>query len=138
MQLNTLSVHQLSELLEKKELSSLELTSAYLDRISQVEGTIRAFVTVTNEEAIKQTKAIDEMRARGEKISPLTGIPMAIKDDICTDGIKTTCASKILYNYIPPFDAAAVERLKKAGAVLVGKTNMDEFSMGSSTENSGF
>lgn len=138
MQLNTLSINQLSELIEKKELSCLEITSAYLERISQVEDTIKAFVTVTKEEALEQAKAIDEKRSRGEKLSPLAGIPMAIKDDICTEGIKTTGASKILYNYLPPFDAAVVERLKKAGAVLVGKTNMDEFSMGSSTENSGF
>ncbi|MDX9871075.1 MAG: Asp-tRNA(Asn)/Glu-tRNA(Gln) amidotransferase subunit GatA [Clostridia bacterium] len=138
MQLNTLSVHQLSELMEKKAVSSVEITDAYLERISQVEDKIQAFVTLVKEEALEQAKAIDEKRSRGEALSPLAGIPMAIKDDICTAGIKTTCASKILYNYIPPADATVVERLKKAGSILVGKANMDEFSMGSSTENSGF
>lgn len=138
MQLHTLSVHQLSELMEKKELSSLEITSAYLGRIGQVDDTIRAFVTVTKAEALEQAKAVDDKRSRGEELSPLAGIPMAVKDDICTGGIKTSCASKILHNYIPPVDAAVVEMLKKAGSVLVGKANMDEFSMGSSTEYSGF
>jgi len=138
MELTALSVHRLSELMEKKELSSLEITGAYLGRIAQVEGSVRAFITVTQEEALAQAKAIDEKRARGEVLSPLAGVPMAVKDDICTGGVKTTCASKILYNYIPPADATVVERLKKAGAVLAGKTNMDEFSFGFSTENSGF
>lgn len=138
MQLHTLSVHQLSELMEKKEVSSEELTKAHLERISQVEDEIRAFVTVTKEDALAQAKEVDEKRARGEKLSFLAGIPMAIKDNICTEGVKTTCASKILYNYIPPCDATVAERLKRAGAVLMGKCNMDEFAMGSSTENSGF
>ena len=138
MQLNTLSVHKLSELMEKKEISSLELTKTYLERISQVDDGIRAFVTVTKEEALAQAEAIDQKRARGEELSPLAGIPMAVKDNICTAGIKTTCASKILFNYIPPLDATVVERLKRADTILLGKTNMDEFAMGSSTENSGF
>lgn len=138
MQLHTLTVHQLSELINKKEVSSLELTKTYLERIGQIEDEIHAFVTVTEEEALTQSKVIDEKRARGEELSPLAGIPLAVKDNICTAGIKTTCASKMLYNYIPPADATVVERLKRAGSVLVGKTNMDEFGMGSSTENSGF
>lgn len=138
MKLHTLSAHQLSGLMERKEVSSKEVTGAYLERISQVEDNIRAFVTVTNEEALAQADAVDEKRARGEKLSPLAGIPMAIEDNICTDGVKTTCASRMLYNYIPPFDASVVKRLKGAGAVLVGKCNMDEFAMGSTEENSGF
>lgn len=138
MQLNTLTVHQLSELMAQKKVSCLELTSTCLEHISQAEGDIQAFVTVTKEEALAQARIIDEKRMRGEELSPLAGIPMAVKDNICTAGIKTTCASKILNNYIPPADAVAVERLKRAGSILIGKTNMDEFGMGYSTENSGF
>lgn len=138
MQLHTLSVHQLSELMEKKEVSSEELTRFHLERINQVEDELQAFVTITKEEALAQARAVDEKRARGEKLSLLAGIPMALKDNICTLGVKTTCASKILYNFIPPYDAGVAERLKRADAVLIGKCNMDEFAMGSSTENSGF
>jgi aspartyl-tRNA(Asn)/glutamyl-tRNA(Gln) amidotransferase subunit A len=138
MQLHTLPVHQLSELMEKKEISCEELTRSYLKRIGEMEEDIRAFVTVTKEEALTQARAVDEKRARGELLGPLAGIPMAIQDNICTEGVKTTCASEILYNFIPPYDATVAERLKKAGAVLMGKCNLDEFGMGSSTENSGF
>lgn len=138
MRLNTLSVHELSELMTKEEVSSLEITGACLERIRQVEDDIKAFVTVTAEEALQQAREIDAKRSRGEELAPLAGIPLAVKDDLCTAGIKTTCASQILHNYIPPADAAVVQRLKQAGAVLVGKTNMDEFSLGSSTRNSGF
>ncbi|AQS59493.1 Asp-tRNA(Asn)/Glu-tRNA(Gln) amidotransferase subunit GatA [Desulforamulus ferrireducens] len=138
MQLNRLSVHQLSELLKKNEISSEEITKDYLQHIDQVEDDIKAFVTVTGEDALAQARSVDEKRSRGEELSPLAGIPMAITDNICTKGIKTTCASQILYNFVPPYDATVTERLKGAGAVLLGKCNMDEFAMGSSTENSGF
>lgn len=138
MQLHTLPVHQLGELMERKEVSSEELTRAYLDRVSQVEDEIKAFVTVTKEEALAQAGAVDQKRARGEELSGLAGIPMALQDNICTEGVKTTCASKMLYNFIPPCDAAVADRLKRAGAVLMGKCNMDEFAMGASTGNSGF
>lgn len=138
MELYTLTVHQLSELLEKKEVSSLELTQGYLDRINKMDKELQAFVTVTEEEALAQARLIDEKRMQGEELSSLAGIPMAVQDNICTGGVKTTCASKILNHYIPPTDATAIDRLKKAGSILIGKSNMDEFGMGSSTENSAF
>jgi len=138
MQLHTLPVHQLKELMEKKELSSEELTKIYLERISRVEDEIKAFVTVTKDAALAQARAVDEKRARGQELSPLAGIPVAVSDNICTEGIKTTCASRMLYNFIPPYDAAVVQKLKKADAILVGKCNIDEFGMGFSTESSAF
>lgn len=138
MQLDTLTVHRLSELLEKKEISSLELTQNYLERIHQIDNDLQAFVTVTKDEALAQARLMDEKRLRGEELSPLAGIPMTIQDTICTAGVKTTCASKMLHHYIPPADATVVDRLKKAGSVLIGKSNLDEFGMGSSTENSAF
>lgn len=138
MRLYNLSVFQLSELMEKKELSSEELTNAYFERISQVESETKAFVTLSKETALTQARDVDQKRARGEELSPLAGIPMAMDDNICTEGIKTTCASKMLYNFIPPYDATVAERLKGAGAILMGKCNIDEFGMGTSTENSAF
>jgi aspartyl-tRNA(Asn)/glutamyl-tRNA(Gln) amidotransferase subunit A len=138
MKLHTLSVHQLCELMEKKEVSSEELTKACLERVDKVENDIRAFITIAKEEALTQARAVDEKRMQGEVLNPLAGIPMAVSDNICTKGIKTTCASEMLNNYVSPYDASAVERLKEAGTVLLGKCNMDEFSMGSSTENSRF
>lgn len=134
MQLHTLTVQQLSQLLERKEVSSLELTKAYLDRIIQLDGDTGAFVAVAKESALTHAQAVDEKRSRGEELSSLAGIPMAVGDNICTEGIKTTCGSKILHNFIPPYDAAVCKRLKKADAVLLGKCNLQEFSMGSSTE----
>jgi aspartyl-tRNA(Asn)/glutamyl-tRNA(Gln) amidotransferase subunit A len=138
MELHTLPVHQLSELMGKKELSSEELTRTYLERISQVEDEIKAFVTVTEDVALAQARAVDEKRARGRELSPLAGIPMTVNDNICTKGVKTTCASQMLYNFIPPYDAAVIERLKNADSVLIGKCNMDEFGMGASTGDSAF
>ncbi|MCR4442560.1 MAG: Asp-tRNA(Asn)/Glu-tRNA(Gln) amidotransferase subunit GatA [Peptococcaceae bacterium] len=138
MSLTSLTAHELGELLNKREISSVELTKAYLRRIEEVDDQVRAFLTVTGDLALKQAAETDEKRARGEKLPPLAGIPMAMKDNMCTKGIKTTCASRILYNFIPPYDAAVTERLLAAGAVLLGKCNLDEFAMGSSTENSGF
>jgi len=138
MLLYSLLIHQLSELMEQKEISSVELTEAYFERISQVENEIRAFITLVKEKALTQASEVDKKRALGEKLSPLAGIPMAMDDNICTEGVRTTCASKILGNFIPPYDATVAERLKSAGAILIGKCNMDEFGMGSSTENSAF
>ncbi|HZE87375.1 MAG TPA: amidase, partial [Methylomirabilota bacterium] len=107
--------------LKQKTFSSVELTKAYLERIKQVESKVNAFVTVTEEEALQNAKAADEKLAKGEK-SALLGIPLSIKDNFSTSGIRTTASSKVLENYIPPFDATVVKRLKEAGIVLLGKT----------------
>lgn len=127
-----------SESLRRSEYSSKELTEAYISEIEQKDGELGAFITVTAERAMLDATEIDRKRASGEELSPLAGIPFAIKDNVCTKGVKTTCASKMLGEYVPPYDAAVSEKLKSAGAVLLGKTNMDEFAMGSTTENSAF
>jgi len=132
-----LTIHEAHQLLKKRELSSLELTKAVLERVHQVEDKVRSFVTVTEDVALAQARQNDE-RIKAGKLSPLTGIPALIKDNMCTKGVKTTCSSKMLGNFVPPYDATVVERLKAAGMVMVGKGNMDEFAMGSSTENSAF
>ena len=133
-----MTLKEVSDKLRNKEISSVELTEKTFERILEVEPKVDAFLTLTKESAICAAKKVDEKIAKGEKISPLAGIPMAIKDNICTDGIRTTCGSKILDNFIPPYNATAAAKLFEAGAVMVGKTNMDEFAMGSSTENSGY
>lgn len=126
---------ELSRALEAKKISSEELTLTYLDRIAKFNDQLNAFITVTRESAIAEAKAADQRRASGN-VTPLTGIPLAHKDIFCTSGIKTSCGSKMLDNFIAPYDATVVERFKQAGTVLLGKTNMDEFAMGSSNENS--
>lgn len=135
--LHHLTAHDARELLDEKQVTSVELTQAVLDRIEDVEERVKAFVTVTPELALEQAQAADDAIAEG-KSGPLTGIPMQLKDNICTRGVATTCSSRMLENFIPPYDAHVTERLKEAGAVLVGKGNLDEFAMGSSTENSAF
>ena len=137
MKLYELTIQEAHRLLKNKEISSEELTRTILERIQGVEDRVDAFITVAADEALHQAKEADQKIAQG-RCEPLTGIPLAIKDVICTRGMRTTCGSKILENFIPPYDATVIGSLKKAGAVIVGKSNMDEFAMGSSTENSGY
>ncbi len=137
MTLYRLTVHEAHELLRRREISSLELTESVLEKIEASDQEIKAYITTTPEVALEQASQADERIAAGD-ISPLTGIPMAIKDNICTKGALTTCGSRILESFVPPYDSTVVERLREEGSVLVGKTNMDEFAMGSSTEHSAF
>ena len=137
MSLHRLTIHQAHELLRQREVSAVELTESVLARIDGCDPEIKAYITVTPEVALEQAARADERIAKGDA-GPLTGIPVAIKDNMCTRGVRTSCGSRILENFSPPYTATAVERLFDEGAVLVGKTNMDEFAMGSSTEHSGF
>ncbi|HEY5595458.1 MAG TPA: Asp-tRNA(Asn)/Glu-tRNA(Gln) amidotransferase subunit GatA [Nitrospiria bacterium] len=138
MDLTRLTIHELHEQLKNHETTSRALTRLVLDRVTSVEPRLRAYTTVTPDAALAQAEASDQWLQSGRPVYPLTGIPIALKDNLCTKGIRTTCSSKILENFIPPYDATVVGRLKEAGAVFIGKTNMDEFAMGSSTENSAF
>ncbi len=137
-ELYELTIAEAGELLRRREISSVELTRAHLERIRAVEDKVKAFTLITDDLALKQAQEADRRFAHGETVSPLTGIPVAIKDVICTKGITTTCGSRMLENFKPPFDATVMERLNAAGIVMLGKTNMDEFAMGSSTEHSAF
>jgi len=138
MELYNMTAFELSKQLEDKKISSQELTSAVFDRIEAVEDKVEAYVTLNKENALTQAKQIDEKRANGEALSPLAGIPVGIKDNICTKGLLTTCSSKMLENFVPPYNATVMDKLEKEGIVVTGKLNMDEFAMGSSTENSYF
>lgn len=137
MNLHELTITEAHRLLKQKEIASQELTRAVLNRIEAVDQKVDAYITVAGEMAMEDARRADQAISQG-KLSPLTGIPLAVKDLICTKGLLTTCASRILGDYIPPYDATVAAKLKAAGAVIVGKTNMDEFAMGSSNEHSGF
>jgi aspartyl-tRNA(Asn)/glutamyl-tRNA(Gln) amidotransferase subunit A len=137
-ELHGLTVHEAHELLKQRKISSRELTKSVLKRISEIEGKVHACVTIVEDIALKEAENVDNYLKTAHEITPLTGIPTLIKDVICTKGIRTTCSSKMLENFLPPYDATVIEKLKTQKAVIVGKTNMDEFAMGSSTEHSAF
>lgn len=132
------TLFELSNGLAAKEFSSVEVTKAYLDAIESKEPDVKAYLTVDAEGALATAKDVDEQRMQGRSLSPLAGIPAGIKDNICTRGLRTTCASKMLAEFRPPYDASVIEKLKQSSYVLLGKLNMDEFAMGSTTENSYF
>lgn len=138
MELYQMTIHELHEKLLNKEVSAKEITDSVFLRIEEVEDKVKSYLTVTKEIALEQARLADEKIAAGEKVGPLAGIPTAIKDVMCTRGVRTTCGSKILDNFIPVYTSTAVQNLFDEGIVMTGKTNMDEFAMGSSTENSGF
>ncbi|HIE54078.1 MAG TPA: Asp-tRNA(Asn)/Glu-tRNA(Gln) amidotransferase subunit GatA, partial [Chromatiaceae bacterium] len=137
MDLTNLTLTELRTALQNGETTSTAVTEAMLNRIIEKDNDIQSYLTLTDELALAQAQAADERRARGED-TPLLGIPLAVKDMICTKGVETTAGSKILEGFVPPYDAFVVRKLREAGAVILGKTNTDEFAMGSSTENSAY
>ncbi|MFZ5877704.1 MAG: Asp-tRNA(Asn)/Glu-tRNA(Gln) amidotransferase subunit GatA [Nitrospirota bacterium] len=136
--LHGLTIHEARALLAARTISSRELLESVEARVAAVEPEVHAYLSLTRDLARAQADEADRRLRAGESVTPLTGVPVALKDNMCVSGVKTTCASKILEGFVPPYDAAVVARLRAAGAVFMGKTNMDEFAMGSSTENSAF
>jgi aspartyl-tRNA(Asn)/glutamyl-tRNA(Gln) amidotransferase subunit A len=137
-ELTTMTAAQMSAAMAAGEVSAAEVTAAHLDRIASVDDRVRAFLHVAGDDALARAREIDRRRAAGEPLGPLAGVPVAVKDLFTTVGMPTTCGSRILEGWHPPYESTITRRLRDAGAVLIGKTNMDEFAMGSSTENSGY
>ena len=138
MSLSSLTLHEASSKLRRREISSVELTEAVFQRISAIDDKVQAYLTLARESALEQAKQADTRLSAETQPSPLLGMPLAIKDNFLTRGVRTTCASKILGDFMPPYDATTIAKLRSAGAVIIGKTNLDEFAMGSSAENSAF
>ena len=138
MDITELTVHELRDKLKNNELTASDITKAYVDKIGQAEKDVQAFITTLTDEALEQAKQIDEKREKGEITNELAGIPIGIKDNICTKGVRTTCASKMLENFISPYDATVMEKINQEHMISLGKLNMDEFAMGASTEYSYF
>ena len=138
MDITELTVHELQEKLKNNEITVTEITKAYTDRINEKEKDVQAFVTTLTDEAIKKSKEIQEKIEKGEITGELAGIPIGIKDNLCTKGIKTTCSSRMLENFVSPYDATVIEKLNNENMIDLGKLNMDEFAMGGSTETSYF
>ena len=138
MELFDLSAHKLADLLKKREITAIDIAGAIIKRVQQVDEDVRSYVTLNEEDALEAAREIDENWSKMDAVSPLAGIPMGLKDNICTKGVRTTCSSRMLEKFIPPYSATVVDRLSENGAVLMGKLNMDEFAMGSTTESSYF
>ena len=136
--LYSLTAMQMKDLLEKKEVSSVEITKSVIDRIEKTDKDIQAYISYNFEDALKKAEKVDEKIAKGEALGKMAGIPVAVKDNMCTRHLRTTCASKMLENFVPPYDATVVKKLYDNDAIIIGKTTMDEFAMGSSGENSAF
>ncbi|HEY5576109.1 MAG TPA: amidase, partial [Clostridiaceae bacterium] len=138
MNIEKMTAFEIKKGIEEKSFTATEVVAALFERIKAVEPKVDAYLTLCEDAARAQAKAVDEKVKAGAPLGKFAGIPIAIKDNISTDGIKTTCGSKMLFDYIPPYDATVVKKLKEEDAIIIGKTNMDEFAMGSSTENSSF